>query len=34
MTNGIPESEEQKKLDGSVKGLLEQHGMVVERNPH
>ena len=33
MTNGIPKSEEQKKLDGSVRGLLEQHGMVAERDP-
>jgi hypothetical protein len=34
MTNGIPKSEEQKKLDGSVRALLEQHGMVAERDPH
>jgi hypothetical protein len=34
MTNGGPKSEEQKKLDSSVRGLLEQHGMVAERDPH
>jgi hypothetical protein len=34
MTNGIPKSEEQKKLDGGVRALLEQHGMVAERDPH
>jgi hypothetical protein len=34
MTNGIPKSEEQKKLDGSVRALFEQHGMVAERDPH
>ena len=31
MTSGSPKSEEQKKLDGIVKSLLEQHGMVAER---
>jgi hypothetical protein len=34
MADGVPESEEQKTLDGSVRDLLEQHGMVVERDHH
>ena len=34
MADGIPESEEQRTLDGSVRDLLEQHGMVVERDHH
>ena len=34
MADGISESEEQKMLDGSVRDLLEQHGMVVERDHH
>lgn len=33
MTNGSLQSEEQKKLDGTVQGLLEQHGMIAERDP-
>src|ERR1700733_1452982 len=34
MADGNPEREEQKKLDGNIRNLLEQHGMVAENDPH
>ena len=33
IASGSPQNDEQKKLEGSVENLLEQHGMVAEPAP-